>query len=93
MALEPEEQVTLVTASGAEYERGPKTGASMRRRRSRRLESFGLRGVLSANTTPGRYFVLLIERGREAAFDAYRVQESLEVVAWLDSTAALERCA
>ena len=53
-------------------------------------QSFGLRGVLIRNTLTGRYFVLLVERGREDAFAAYMVQESLEVVAWLDGTDALD---
>ena len=32
--------------------------------------------VLIRNTSTGRYFVLLVERGREASFDAYLRQES-----------------
>jgi len=46
--------------------------------------------VLIRNAITGRYFVLLVERGREDSFQAYMARESLDVVAWLDSTAALD---
>src|SRR5262245_28967211 len=91
LALEPDEQVTLVTESGAEYDVARKDwGFYATPSLNGRLESFGLRGVLIRNTLTGRYFVLLVERGRENAFAAYMVQESLEVVAWLDGTDALD---
>jgi len=54
------------------------------------LEQFGLRGVLIKNRGTGRFFVLLVEKGREAAFEKYCQAENLAAVAWLDSTAALE---
>jgi hypothetical protein len=38
-----------------------------------------------------RYFVLLVERGHEPAFDAYLAQESCDIVSWLDTTEALSR--
>lgn len=91
LALAPDEQVTLVTESGAEYDVARKDwGFYATPSLNGRLDSFGLRTVLIRNVLTGRYFVLLIERGREDAFDAYRVQESLEVVAWLDGTEALD---
>ena len=91
LALAPDEQITLVTESGAEYDVSRKDwGFYATPSLNGRLESFGLRSVLIRNTLTGRYFVLLVERGREDAFAAYMVQESLEVVAWLDSTDALE---
>lgn len=91
LALAPDEQVTLVTEGGAEYDVARKDwGFYATPSLNGRLESFGLRAVLIRNTLTGRYFVLLVERGREQAFSAYMVQESLEVVAWLDSTDALD---
>jgi hypothetical protein len=92
LALEPDEQVTLTTERGGEYDVARKDwGFYATPSLNGRLESFGLRGVLIRNTITGRYFVLLVERGSEASFDAYAAQESLEIVAWLDSTAALDR--
>jgi hypothetical protein len=92
LALESDEQVTLVTESGAEYDVARKEwGFYATPSLNGRLESFGLRGVLIRNMLTGRYFVLLVERGREDAFNAYMARESLEIVAWLDGTAALDR--
>jgi hypothetical protein len=92
LVLEPDEQVTLVTESGAEYDVARKDwGFYATPSLNGRLESFGLRGVLIRNVLTGRYFVLLVERGREDTFNAYMARESLEVVAWLDCTAALDR--
>jgi hypothetical protein len=92
LVLEPDEQVTLLTEGGAEYDIARKDwGFYATPSLNGRLEAFGLRGVLIRNTLTGRYFVLLVERGREDGFGAYMAGESLEIVAWLDSTAALDR--
>jgi hypothetical protein len=91
VALEPNEQVTFVGDQGSEYDVARKEwGYYATPSLNGRLPSFGLRGVLIRNIQSGRYFVLLVERGREAAFEAYREQEGLEVVSWLDSTEALD---
>ena len=91
LRLDPDEQVTCVTASGAEYDVAAKDwGFYATPSLNGRLEQFGLRGVLIRNRGTGRYFVLLVERGREEQFDAYCAQENLAVIAWLDSTAALD---
>jgi hypothetical protein len=86
LVLEPDEQVTLVTESGAEYDVARKDWGFYAT-----PSLNGLRGVLIWNVVTGRYFVLLVERGREDAFNAYMARESLEVVAWLDCGAALDR--
>lgn len=89
--LAPDEQVTFKTASGAEYDVAAKVwGFYATPSLNGRLEEFGLRGVLIKNRDTGRYFVLLVERGHEAQFDAYCIQENLAVISWLDSTEALD---
>ena len=93
MYLEPDEQITFVTEVGAEYDVTRKdwgfyAGPSL----NGRLQSFGLRSVLVKNRVD-RYFVLLVERGKEAAFDAYVAAEPLTIVAWLDTTEALRSLA
>lgn len=94
LRLEPDEQITLVTESGAEYDVARKDwGFYATPSLNGRLEQFGLRGVLIKNRGTGRYFVLLVERGREALFDAYCEQENLAVIAWLDSSDALDALA
>jgi hypothetical protein len=91
--LAPDEQVTFVTERGAEYDVARKDwGFYATPSLNGRLASFGLRGVLVRNAA-GRYYVMLVERGREDAFDAYLRQEANEVVVWLDSDAALAELA
>src|SRR3546814_6738540 len=91
-ALAPDEQVTFVTEAGGEYDVARKDwGFYATPSLNGRLPQFGLRGVLIRNTLTGRYFVFLVEQGREAAFEAYMEQESLAVVAWLDTTEALDQ--
>ena len=90
--LQPDEQLTFKTASGAEYDVAAKDwGFYATPSLNGRLEQFGLRGVLIRNRDTGRYFVLLVERGHEADFDEYCTQENLSVLAWLDGTEALSR--
>jgi hypothetical protein len=85
--LAPDEQVTFVTESGAELDVARKDwGYYATPSLNGRMEQFGLRGVLIKNRGTGRFFVLVVERGHEAAFDAYCEQENLAVIAWLDST-------
>jgi len=91
LALEADEQMTLVTESGAEFDVTRKDwGFYATPSLNGRLESFGLRAVLVRNRVSARYFVLLVERGHEPSFERYLGEESCEVVAWLDSTDALD---
>jgi hypothetical protein len=55
-----------------------------------RLPSFGLRAVLVRNPSE-RYFVLLVEKDKQAQFDAYVKSERLEIVCWLDSVEQLRK--
>jgi len=89
--LAPDEQLTFVTADGAEFDVARKGwGFYATPSLNGRLESFGLRGVLIRNRVSGRYFVLLVQRGHESAFAQYLEEESCEVVTWMDSTGALD---
>ena len=90
--LAPDEQVTFATGSGAEYDVARKDwGFYATPSLNGRLAGFGLRTVLIRNRLTDSYFVLLVERGHEPAFEAYLEQESCDVVAWLDTTEALSR--
>jgi len=89
LRLEPDEQVTLVTESGAEYDVARKDwGFYATPSLNGRLASFGLRPVLVRNPSR-RYFVLLVEKGRQAQFDAYVKSEQLTIVCWMDSDESL----
>jgi hypothetical protein len=92
LGLAPDEQVTLVTESKAEYDVTRKGwGFYATPSLNGRLASFGLRGVLVRNRLTGRYFVLLVESGHESQFEAYLEQEYCDIVIWMDSTQSLDR--
>lgn len=89
MRLAADEQITFVTDDGNEYDVARKdwgfyAGPSL----NGRLAQFNLRAVLVKNRI-NRFFVMLVERGKEAAFQLYVDQEPLLIIAWLDSTEAL----
>ena len=87
--LEPDEQVTFVTESGAQYDLARKDwGFYATPSLNGRLSSYGLRAVLVKNPS-GRYFVLLVTKGKEEQFGAYVQSERLKLVCWMDSDAAL----
>lgn len=89
LRLEPDEQVTLVTEGGAEYDVARKDwGFYATPSLNGRLASFGLRAVMVRNPSE-RYFVMLVEKGREAQFDAYVKSERLVIVCWMDSVERL----
>lgn len=91
LALEPDEQVTLTTPAGGEYDVARKDwGFYATPSLNGRLPQFGLRGVLIRNRLTGRYFVFLVEQGREESFELYCTEESLETISWLDSDEALD---
>jgi hypothetical protein len=92
MKLEANEQVTFATQSGAEYDVARKDwGFYATPSLNGRLTQFGLRAVLLKNRGTGRFFVFLVERGHEPAFDAYCAQENLAIVTWMDTDEALQR--
>ena len=94
LMLGADEQVTFKTERGGEYDIARKDwGFYATPSLNGRLEQFGLRAVLIRNRATGRYFILLVERGEEARFDAYMAREGLDLIAWMDSTAALDALA
>ncbi len=90
--LAPDEQVTFVTDSGAEYDVARKDwGFYATPSLNGRLAGFGLRAALVRNRVTDRYFVLLLEKGRDEAFNAYLEQECCEVVFWMDDDQVLKQ--
>ena len=91
LELAPDEQVTFVTASGAEYDVTRKSwGFYATPSLNGRLARFGLRGAL-IKSPPGKYYVVLVERGQEAGLQRYLDVEGHRIVAWLDSDEALAK--
>lgn len=91
MRLAPDEQITFVTDDGREYDVTRKDwGFYAAPSLNSRLARFRLRAVLVKNRVDN-FFVLLVEQGKEAAFQSYVDGEPLQIVAWLDSTEALKK--
>lgn len=89
MHLAADEQITFVTEAGGEYDVTRKDwGFYATPSLNGRLAGFKLRGVLVKNRH-NRFFVMLVEQGKEDSFERYVKQEPLEIVAWLDSEEAL----
>ncbi len=91
IALEADEQVTFVTGSGAEYDVARKSwGFYATPSLNGRLPRLGLRAVLAKSAAGGKYYVLLVERGREEEFHRYLDAEEMTTVCWLDDDRTLE---
>lgn len=89
--LAPDEQVTFRTAQGAEYDVARKSwGFYATPSLNGRLKSFGLRPALARSGT-GQHYILLLERGNEAAFEDYLASEEMRVVCWLDDEDTLAK--
>lgn len=89
--LAPDEQVTFITETGAEYDVVRKDwGFYATPSINGRLERFNLHTVLVHNRIQ-QYFLLLVEKGCEALFQEYVASEQLTLVCWLDDAAARQR--
>jgi|SRR5215510_5107455 len=88
--LEPDELVTFKTESGAEYDVARKSwGFYATPSLNGRLTQFGWRALL-VKSPGGRFYVFMVESGKEAELERYMKLEEHTVVCWLDSDQALE---
>jgi hypothetical protein len=91
MKLEPNEQVTFATPAGAELDVVQKEwGFYATPSLNGRLKDFGLRAVL-VKSPGGKYYIWLVEKEKQAAFQKYLELEKHEIVSWLDSDEALKK--
>ncbi len=85
IALEPNDQVTFTTESGAEYDVARKSwGFYATPSINGRLLNFGLRAAL-VKSYVGKYYLFLVESGHEQALANYLEPEKNVVVRWLDN--------
>lgn len=91
MHLGPDELISFVTDSGHEYDITRKEwGFYATPSLNHRLLQHNLHAVLARNGT-NQFFLLLVENGKEAAFEAYLAAQHMTVVYWMDNTEQLER--
>lgn len=87
--LAPDEQVTFRTESGAETDVARKSwGFYATGSLNGRLPQCGLRPALVRNAQ-ARLYLMLVEKGREAEFEAYCKAENQSVLFWLDGSQEL----
>ena len=88
--LAPDEQVTFTTEAGGEYDVARKSwGFYATPSLNGRLRSFGWRAAL-VKSQNARFYVLLVEAGKDAEFQRYLDLEGHVVVCWLDRDEDLE---
>lgn len=91
--LAADEQVTFVGPNGSEHDVCRKSwGYYATGSLNGRLPQHGLRPVLARNAA-NRWYVLLVEIGRETEFEAYLQEQQMRVMAWLDGADSLQRLA
>lgn len=89
--LDPDEQVTFVTGSGAEYDVVRKSwGFYAAPSLNSRLGRHSLRPALVRNSED-RFFLLLVELGCEEAFQSYLREQKIKLVCWMDHHDDLSR--
>lgn len=92
IALAANEQVTLVTESGAEYDVARKEwGFYATPSLNGRLRKFGLRAVLVKHPATKHFYLFLVEAGKEKGFENYIQTEGHQIISWMDSDEALEK--
>ena len=89
--LDADEQIILITDSNAEYDIVRKEwGYYATPSLNGRLSGFGLRGAL-VKAVDGKFFLLLVEAGKETQFHAYLAAQKMDVIVWLDNEGDLSR--
>jgi hypothetical protein len=91
MHLMSDEQITFVTDAGNEYDVTRKDwGFYATPSLNGRLMNFNLHAVLVKNRED-RFFVLLVEKGKEELFQQYIDGEPLKIVCWMDRVESLKK--
>lgn len=89
LALAPDELVTLTTEEGSEYDITRKPwGFYATPSMNGRLVGHGLRACLSKGRD-GKYYVFLVEKGKEDEFFEYVKWDKHTFITWLDSDEVL----
>ena len=89
--LDADEQITLITEVGGEYDIVRKDwGYYATPSLNGRLSGFGLRGAL-VKGADGKFFLLLVEAGKEPQFHTYLAAQKMDVIVWLDDEGDLSR--
>jgi hypothetical protein len=85
LELAENEQITLTSPSGSEYDITRKNfGYYATPSTNGRLQRFGLRTAIARNRLD-QLFVLLVESGGEDKFETYLQEEQMSLICWIDT--------
>jgi len=91
LSLKADQQVTLLTESGAQYDVARKDfGFYATPSMNSRLPSHGLRTALVCNSRR-QFFIMLVEPEKQNIFDAYLEAEDQQLICWMDQSETLEK--
>lgn len=83
--LNPDEQITFLTDKKNQYDIVKKEwGFYATPSLNGRLPSFSIKPFLVKNLDSGRFFILLLEKGKDNIFEEYCKNENIAVIAELD---------
>jgi len=83
--LNPDEQITFLTDKKSQYDIVKKEwGFYATPSLNGRLPSFSIKPFLVKNLDSGRFFILLLEKGKDNIFEEYCKNENIAVIAELD---------
>jgi hypothetical protein len=83
--LDPDEQITFLTDKKDQYDIVKKEwGFYATPSLNGRLPSFSIKPFLVKNLDSGRFFILLLEKGKDSIFEEYCRKENIAVLAELD---------
>lgn len=91
LELAPDEMVAFTTESGTEFDVGRKDwGYYALMSVNARVRDHNLRTALMRNQM-NRFYVVLVEVGKEDLFQQYLLEKNQELVCWLDNDQTLNR--
>jgi hypothetical protein len=92
ISLESNQQITLLGPEGSELDVTRKSwGYYAMSSLNSRLLNFGLHTVLVRSLADNKFFILLVEDGKKAEFEAYLKETHQEIITWLDSDSVLSQ--
>jgi len=90
--LNENEQITFINEDGGEYDLAKKNwGFYATPSINSRLKNFGFRTLLIKNKKTKRFFIFLLENGKEKILNDYIRNEGLKIVCYLDDESTLTR--
>lgn len=90
--LNSDEQITFITKKKNQYDLAKKNwGFYATPSINSRLKKFKFRTAIIKSLNSGKYFIFILEKGKEKAFNKYLKQENFKVILWFDKKSDLKK--